>query len=511
MKRWCSAFLLLLTLTVVSEGGESKLHRHRGRIATQYMVHLDPSVQAVDYETVLRSLRKNFKFQVLHRWDTPPYGFVATGMSDTNAVALAAEPIVRSIEEDFELVLSSEQYTWTRDALNNDQYLWYLDRLDEQLFSQRDSLYAMCPEARGAVMYILDTGIRADHEQLTDFGATSRVVHSRQFAENGVPTEGAIDSTNGCNGATARWHGTAVASVAAGTTIGASKPDVVSLRYWRCDSTAPPASALVNAVRWIRSSNDPYSSRLAVVNYSGGVSQWDARFVSLNTEVLYLVTNRNVPFFTSAENFSGDACMWAPNNLAYTYANRYTITEGVVMAVGGTSVGPGADTSDYRWQVWETINGQSVPRVSNAQDSGSNGGRCVSVYAPANEIYVASNAGPTRYMADRWSGTSFSSPMVAAIALRYMHRSGNTAWRTVYDYIIDTAAASPAQVNHVGTPEYWLCEKPGGSPRFKGFLTYQACPAGYTQPGSTSTIPLRIPPTNNESNAGIVHSDMTCP
>jgi len=515
--RILTALLISFVAALGMQARDGAVQHHRGHINGQYMITFSEAVSRQNYTAVLAQMRSVHGCRVVHEWSAQPYGVVCAGLTTGAAESLARDPRIAEVEEDFEFVLSGAQLaTFQPDPVNQPnwwEYQWYLDRIDEPNYLQNDGWYNMCPEGRPIVNYVLDIGVRADHEQFIDPGSGSRVVHSRQFADAGTPVGGGVDTSNGCSTNANSWHGTAVAAIAAGTSIGGAKTNVVSLRYTTCDGTIAVASSLVNAVRWIRGATDPYRWQAAVVTYSGGVPQWDGEFNTLNTAVRALVTERGAPFFTSAENFSGDACIFAPNSMAYTRANRNTVSEGVVMSVGGTSLGADNDRNDYRWQEWEVVGGQTLPRISRPQDSGSNGGRCVSVYAPAAAFFVASNGGPTAYQPNRWSGSSWSAPLVAAVAARHMTRTGMTDWRGVYDYIIDAAASTGTVVNNVGTPEYWLCTATGGAnPFYRGQWTSAPCPTGYGTPGGGGgTAPLRIPATNNESQAGIVYSNMSCP
>ena len=251
-------------------------------------------------------------------------------------------------------------------------------------------------------------------------------------------------------------------------------------------------------MRWIRSANDPYRTRAAVVNYSGGVGEWVTQFVTLNEAVRDLVVNTGTPFFTSAENYSGDACMWAPNSTAYASTNP----SGLVFTVGASSLGAGADRNDYRWQTWQTVGQAAI-----GQDSGSNGGACVSIYAPVNSIYHAENESNNDYGSH--AGSSFASPIVAAVAARYMERTGVTHYRDVYNYLYSTASAV---VNHVNTPEYWFCRRStaGPNPIWTTQDSTATCPSGYWGVNDTST-PHHMRSTFNESGARIIYSDMACP
>lgn len=114
----------------------------------------------------------------------------------------------------------------------------------------------------------------------------------------------------------------------------------------------------------------------------------------------------------------------------------------------------GSDPYDYRWQQFSG----TTPWTGDG--SGSNAGACVSIYAPAGEIRAARTeftSGATAYGSA--SGTSFSSPIVAGIAARYMERQKNQTGVTptasqVYTWLLNNAGAT---VHAVDTPAYYIC------------------------------------------------------
>jgi subtilisin family serine protease len=319
----------------------------------------------------------------------------------------------------------------------------------------------MCTEGRNAVAYVVDTGVQADHPQ---FETPSRVVLSLDFSVDRTNQDlpYTTDVTNACTTGqfttiAHRWHGTAVASVLGGTQVGVAKPLIVSLKIARCHDFNVLVSSLISAVDWIGSNADPYREFPGVINHSGFVPQWTTPNYSdqsaYASAVSGSVTRHQKPFFTSADNFSTDACIFAPNNLARTYAN----TNGKVISVGGTMMGSVAGTDalkDYRWKV-----AANTSVTSTGQDGGSNAGQCVSIHAPAHNVYAARRTSLDENPYGRASGTSFSSPIVAGIAARYMakqHQNTGTipTYDQVYTWLLNNASAT---VEDVTTPAYWFC------------------------------------------------------
>ncbi len=289
-----------------------------------------------------------------------------------------------------------------------------------------------------------------------------------------------------------------MASVLAGTTVGAAKTQMVSLRVFGCNGGANTAD-MIEALDWVAGPNNPYRHMPGVMNHSGYVPVTDALFTAYGDAVVRTVNATNIPFFTSADNFSTDACRFSPNNRPYTRTNK----TGRAFVVGGTSVsGTPGDNNDYRWQTWETVNGQVLPRIG--RDTGSNGGSCVSAYAPACEIYIAMYTGAADYR--RLSGTSFASPLTAAVAARYMERQRNltgvipTATQ-VYEWLLNQSTTVVHNTNTA--PTYWMCARTTAAGGFQIANTSRtqpaSCPTGYTL--------LQMPFATNGSNARHVYYD----
>jgi hypothetical protein len=184
-----------------------------------------------------------------------------------------------------------------------------------------------------------------------------------------------------------------------------------------------------------------------------------------------------------------------------------------MFVVGGTSFNPN-NNNDHRWQNW---NG-STPLVG--VDSGSNGGACVSIYAPASEFLLAGTGSTTAYL--RASGTSFSAPLTAAVALRYMEKNNINPTSAsqvygIYNYLLDTARNTGTTLYDVTTPESWMCSTPDSSTGYP-YTIYTIepddCPNNTGLNGTSE--PIHFASVGNTSNANILYSnlhigDSSCP
>ncbi len=272
------------------------------------------------------------------------------------------------------------------------------------------------------------------------------------------------------------------------------------------------ASWLINGVGFIHGLKDAWSQwPMAVASMSQFYAFYQpadpytgATATTLDTAVDAIVSMTNVPFFTSANNFSANACMFSPAHRAYTNNNH----SGTVMSVGGTSMSYGVDSP---WQEAGVIGDWN----KSPQGSGSNAGDCVSIYAPAKSIYVAWPVSGSTTTYSYRDGTSFGAPLAAAAAARYIQKYRNTygitpSYTAVYDFLL--TSATPINVDQP-TTEYWMCQQ-RGSDALHSYLTDLggACPSEYPDDETVlGTAPIHFPSVHNSSNAGMLYTGTIWP
>jgi hypothetical protein len=460
---------------------------------------------------IAQSLASTYRLELENVWPNVVKGFACRGAS-SDIEALAADPRVSTVEQNIAghlepPRLAGTQYAWYQcPTCSTNQYLWSLDRLDQSTWAARDGFYNMCPEGRSVYAYVMDEGVWRDHPE---FESPTRVVKNVDFSDDRAnhSVNFGDDTTNGCYNPSSLHgaiHGTAVATTLAGTHVGASKAKIVSLKTISCGLTWNALNNF-NALDWVASADNPYRGQPAVLNHSGFLFPWDSSFSSYSTAVSRFVDSEHVPYFAAAGNYSTDACQFSPQNIAYTNIN----TAGKVFVVGGTSVNgqDATDGNDYRFQQWNSDGTAAI-----GPESGSNGGACVSSYAPAVNIYVGIN--DSYYSSNYYftmTGTSFSSPMVAGLAVRYIEsqRALTNVTPTVtqvYDFLLHQASLSPGSIQLAQTaPTYWLCVN-----SLNGQLTSYA-----SNPGSCPSLnngPYQMNSATNTSGARMEFWDNgTCP
>ena len=245
-------------------------------------------------------------------------GFVAT-LSDAALAGVRNEPNVDYVEQDQVATINATE--------NLPPGGWGLDRID-QVDRPLDSLYQYSSTGKGVNAFIIDTGIRASHQD---------------FAGRVLPGYSAIadaNGTNDCNG-----HGTHVAGTVGGTTWGVAKGvKLIPVRVLDCSGSGT-YSGVIAGIDWV--ANSPLRPAVANLSLGGGAS------AALDAAIAGAVS-KGVNVVVAAGNNNADACNYSPSRAP-------------------SAITVGATTS------------------SDTRASYSNYGSCLDIFAPGSSILSAWN------------------------------------------------------------------------------------------------------------------------
>lgn len=209
------------------------------------------------------------------------------------------------------------------------------------------------------------------------------------------------------NGLDCHGHGTHCASLAAGKTVGVAKEATVhSVRVLGCDNFGPWSgiiSGLNHVVTKAKSTNRP-----TIISMSLG----GPYFQTVNDLVTNIVKNSGIPVIVAAGNDRKDACSETPAS------NSEAIT------VGASKI----DLQMYYY---------------------SNGGSCVDIIAPGQNIKGASITCNTCFT--YLTGTSMATPIVAGAAAIHLQRMPKLSPSALKKILVDDSCTNKLDFTDLGS------------------------------------------------------------
>lgn len=306
----------------------------------RYIIRLTQDVG--DVQSVAQQIARAHGGNVIHSYKSVFKGFAAAFPNRAAAEALRSNPAVVSVEEDAVLTVKAAQYNPS----------WGLDRVDQRS-NGLDGVFNYFHTGAGANVYVLDTGIYGGHSEFSGRQGTTSATYVYPY-----------NAWSDCNG-----HGTAVASIAAGTTYGVAKGATLHpIQAFGCDGNGL-TSDVVAGIEFVIN----YGAMPAVINMSLGSAA--------NTTVddaVRAAMNDWITVVTAAGNSNTDACTESPARVSGA------------ITVGATTA------SDYRHPE-------------------SNYGSCVDLFAPGYNIDAASNTGGSRLIGKTSAATAFVTGTAAQI------------------------------------------------------------------------------------------------
>jgi subtilisin family serine protease len=350
----------------------------------RYIVVLEQAADNADEKAVAQQARDAGASDV-DRYATVLDGFSGE-LSDDAVEQVRSHPDVAYVEADQEVTASATQSPAT----------WGLDRIDQRARPLTNS-YTYDRTGSGVTAYIIDTGIRATHN---DFG--------------GRVTAGATAINDGRGSSDCNGHGTHVAGTVGGSTYGVAKAvTLVPVRVLDCNGSGS-TSGVIAGVDWVTSH---HTSGPAVANMSlgGGAS------TTLDNAVSRSISD-GVTYAVAAGNENTNACNGSPARV------------GSALTVGSTT-------------------------SSDARSSFSNYGSCVDLFAPGSSITSAWWTSNTA--TNTISGTSMASPHVAGAAALYLQGHPTASPSTVSSAINGGATTGVVSNAGTGSPNRLLYSRLG--------------------------------------------------
>jgi subtilisin family serine protease len=268
---------------------------------------------------------------------------------------------------------------------------WGLDRIDQRVLPL-DGAFGRTAAAAAVTVYVVDTGVRADHEELA-----GRVLPGVNFVTDRKDSTDASD----CHG-----HGTFVSAIMAGKTLGVSSNGrIVPVRSFGCKASGW-ASEIAKGIRWAVERH--VAGTPAVINLS--VAMPASGQIDMAVEAALAA---GITVLAAAGNNRGDACGSSPARVPG------------VITVGGS-------TQD-----------DSVMAMSNT-------GRCVDVFGPGAWITSAWAGSPTERRT--LQGTSFAAPHVTGIVVELLSRNSSLSPAQVHDAVVAAATRDVLKSVPAGSP-----------------------------------------------------------
>ncbi|MET8569221.1 S8 family peptidase [Streptomyces sp. NPDC004783] len=289
-----------------------------GAVSGSYIVILDE-------KTDKKELAGEYGGKLQRTYSSAINGFSASGLSETEAKRLAADPAVAKVVQNKKFSISATQ---------DNPPSWGLDRID-QTDTAGDSAYTY-PDSggEGVTAYVIDTGVRISHK---DF--EGRASHGFDAVDN----DESADDGNG--------HGTHVAGTIAGASHGvAKKAKIVAVRVLD-DSGSGTTEQVVAGIDWVTKNHQGPS----VANMSLGGSADEAI-----DEAVRQAIAEGVTFGVAAGNESTDAAQGSPARV-----------EEAITVASSTEDDAQSDFSNYGSVVDIYAPGSGITSAWNDSDEGT--------------------------------------------------------------------------------------------------------------------------------------------
>jgi len=295
--------------------------------------------------------------------------------------------------------------------------LWHLDRID-QVAGSLDGHFTRRSKGEGVVVYVMDTGVFADHDEFEGDDHHSRVIAGYDAATSVLLGASTCTSNNKATAPCfanfdelgASSHGTGVASLIAGRNVGvAPEAKIVSIRVMNehgLATTRTYLEGLNDIIHHAWTSNaSPFNT--SVVNISG----WVLDHITATTDddvVPYATVEQKMRDMIAGVDANGNR---DPNGKRFLFVVASNNTDG--------GCGPSGIIDRFPATIGKNIEGM-ITVGGMTEDNESWMGSCrggVEVLAPAQQIFSATITARDHYRTrSQRNGTSFAAPIISGIA-----------------------------------------------------------------------------------------------
>lgn len=281
---------------------------------------------------------------------------------------------------------------------------WGLDRIDQAGLPLNQN-YVYNATGSGVKAFIIDTGIRTDHEEFNN---------NRVDVLNGFSAFG-DNNTVDCQG-----HGTHVAGTVGGAVYGVAKEvSLVPVRVLDCNGSGTTSGVVAGVDHVTRYKiNNSGLPTVANMSLGGGASS------AIDAAVKGAV-DKGVVMVVAAGNANANACNYSPAR------------EPSAITVGATA-------------------------SNDARASYSNFGTCLDLFAPGSGITSAYYTSPSALAI--MSGTSMASPHVAGVAALILQSNRTATPGAIRNFLVDLGTPNKVTSPGTGSPNVLLYSLASGSP-----------------------------------------------
>lgn len=282
-----------------------------------WLVELDDATPPAAVAAIAEEVAARVGGRVRHVYDGAVRGFAVEGAQLDVSAELAGEPRVTSVRPDVYVPVPAAPSgaVWAQQSVAQ---LRHLDRADQRV-GPTTCTYRYERTGAGVDVYVVDSGVRASHVELG--GRATIVYDATRPAGTPVTAPG--------YGVDEEGHGTAVASIIGGTTLGVARAARLQVvKVYRSNLSADPAlhallSDFIEGTDWlysrVQAQRAAGNNRTVVANFSIGVKRTEPG-ADLFTTALNRLTSVGIePVVADEEtpsNQCGEAQAYAGNTIA---------------------------------------------------------------------------------------------------------------------------------------------------------------------------------------------------